>query len=230
MIATSELRRSDRRGTTPQHLLYVAMKILRMRTRDSLSVAFKFIGKNTTLTKEQIESSHFINECLESNLAFLRSIPNSTYYWSQRKRDLFAMIRQLGKPKIFLTMSANEIGWPKLMQILYKLKNNGSDIDLEELTKIDYLKASLVNEDPVTCAVYFNKLINVIMNILQSKSFSPFGINYVKHYFKRIKFQHRGSPHAHIILWLNDAPTDVLGANKAQSVALIDRLISVSES
>lgn len=84
MIATSELRRSDRRGVTPQHLLYVAMKILRLRTRDSLTVAFKFVGKfNNTLTKAQVESTNFINDCLETNLAFIRSIPNSTYYWSQ---------------------------------------------------------------------------------------------------------------------------------------------------
>jgi hypothetical protein len=28
MIATSEIRRKDRRGVTPQHILYMAMKIL----------------------------------------------------------------------------------------------------------------------------------------------------------------------------------------------------------
>ncbi|GFV30001.1 hypothetical protein TNCV_3100781 [Trichonephila clavipes] len=31
MIATSELRCVDRRGVTPQHLLYMAMKIMRLR-------------------------------------------------------------------------------------------------------------------------------------------------------------------------------------------------------
>ncbi|GFV90990.1 ATP-dependent DNA helicase [Trichonephila clavipes] len=31
MIATSELRRVDRRGVTPQHLFYMAMKIMRLR-------------------------------------------------------------------------------------------------------------------------------------------------------------------------------------------------------
>jgi len=78
-----------------------------MRMRDTLTVAFKFFGTDTTLTRAQIESSNFIN-CLETNLAFFRSIPNSTYYWLQCKRDLLAMIRQLGKPTLFLTMSANE--------------------------------------------------------------------------------------------------------------------------
>ncbi|MCP6508663.1 hypothetical protein NL478_28275, partial [Klebsiella pneumoniae] len=34
MMASSELRRSDRRAVTPHHLLYMAMKIMRIRVRD----------------------------------------------------------------------------------------------------------------------------------------------------------------------------------------------------
>ncbi|GFY54537.1 serine--tRNA ligase [Trichonephila inaurata madagascariensis] len=109
MIATSELRRVDRRGVTPYHLLYMAMKIMRLRVRDSLTVAFKHVGKNANITRQQIESEEYINGCIEYNLAFLRAISNSTGYWSERKRDLFSMIRQLVEPTVFLTMSANEI-------------------------------------------------------------------------------------------------------------------------
>jgi len=71
-IASSELRRSDRRGVTPQHLLYMVMKIMRLRVRDSLTVAFKHVGKDTKITRNQIESEEYINGCIESNLAFLR--------------------------------------------------------------------------------------------------------------------------------------------------------------
>lgn len=101
MMATSELRRSDRRGVTPQHLLYLAMKMMRIRIRDTLSIAFKHFGKRTTITKEQIVSGDYVKGCIESNLAFLRLIPNSAYYWSETKKDLFAMIRQYGKPTVF---------------------------------------------------------------------------------------------------------------------------------
>lgn len=62
MMATSELRRSDRRGVTPQHLLYIymAMKIMRLRIKQSLSIAFKHVGKGTEITKEQIQSDDYI--------------------------------------------------------------------------------------------------------------------------------------------------------------------------
>lgn len=226
-IASSELRRSDRRAVTPQHLLYMAMKIMRIRVRDCLTVAFKHVGKDTTLTRAQIESKGYIQGCIESNLAFLRSIPNSAWYWSERKRELFAMIRQLFRPTMFLTMSANEIGWPDLLQTLYRLKNHIS-ISEEAAADLDYLqKATLINEDAVTCAIYFNKLVNVIMSILQSKN-SPFGKYRVKHYFKRIEFQHRGSPHAHILLWLENAPIDPLGADYDEAIKMIDELVSIA--
>ncbi|GFT71308.1 ATP-dependent DNA helicase [Trichonephila clavipes] len=66
------------------------------------------------------------------------------------------------------------------------------------------------------------------MSILQSKKLSPFGKYYVVEYFKRIEFQHRGSPHAHILLWLNNAPIEAMGNDKIDAITLIDNLISVS--
>lgn len=127
MMASSELRRSDRRGVTPYHLLYMSMKIMRLRVRDSLTIAFKHVGRYTNITRHEIESQAYINNCLESNLAFLRTIPNSTWYWAQRKKGLFAMIRKLGKQTIFLTLSANEIGWTPLLKTLYRLKQRCPD-------------------------------------------------------------------------------------------------------
>ncbi|GBP71338.1 hypothetical protein EVAR_57722_1 [Eumeta japonica] len=228
MMATSELRRSDRRGVTPQHLLYLAMKIMRIRLSDSFTIAFKHIGKKCNITKEEIKSGGYIHNCIESNFAFLRSIPNSTWYWSERKKDLFAMIRQLGKPTVFFTISANEIGWLDLLQLLYKVKTR-VNITKEEISQLHYMaKSTLINEDTVTCAIYFNKLVNVVMNILQSKTCSPFQKYRVRHYFKRIEFQHRGSPHAHILAWLDNAPKDALNEDYEKAIELIDTLISVS--
>ncbi|XP_074105542.1 uncharacterized protein LOC141531548 isoform X2 [Cotesia typhae] len=109
-VDSSELRRKDRREVDPYHLLYMAVKIMRLRVRDCLTIAFKHVGTDSNITKEQIQSEDYIHNCMESNLAFLRSIPNSVWYWSSRKKDLFAMMRQLGKPTAFMTLSANEIG------------------------------------------------------------------------------------------------------------------------
>jgi hypothetical protein len=159
MMVTSELRRSDRRGVTPHHLLYMAMKIMRIRVKESVKVVTsKHVGKHSNFTKQQLESEDYIHNCIEGNLAFLRSIPNSTWYWSERKKDLFAMIRQLGKPTVFFTISANEIGWPDLLQLLYKL-NKHDCVTKEAVAKLHFMvKSTLITEDAVTCAIYFKQI------------------------------------------------------------------------
>lgn len=86
MMATSELRRAERRGVTPYHLLYMAMKIMRIRVRDSVNVTFKHVKERVTITRQRIDSEEYIHNFLESNLAFLRCILNSTWYWKDRKK------------------------------------------------------------------------------------------------------------------------------------------------
>lgn len=51
MPATSEIRRTDRRATDPQHLLYVAAAIMRHRVSSCFSVTLKHVGQNTKITK-----------------------------------------------------------------------------------------------------------------------------------------------------------------------------------
>uniref|UniRef100_A0A0C9Q9F9 ATP-dependent DNA helicase n=1 Tax=Fopius arisanus TaxID=64838 RepID=A0A0C9Q9F9_9HYME len=227
-IVTSELRRTDRRGVTPQHLLYMAMKIMRMRVHDALSATSKFVGKDWNAVREHMFSEEYLNHSLETNLAFLKCIPNSSWYWAERKRDLFTMLRQLGKPTMSLTLSTNETGWLPLIQLLYRLKH-GVEISERQASQLDLVDRSLlVNEDTVTCAIYFSKLLNVLMTILQSKKSNPFEQYHVTHYFQHIEFLYNGSPQARILLWLNKDPKDPLGANAGHTLKLIDKLISVS--
>lgn len=215
MQANSEIRRSDRRGAEPQHLLYVAMKIIRERVKDH------YIHVLKNFTKEH---------CIETILPSLRCIPNSASYWADRKKYLFAIMRQKGAPTAFMTLTANETGWMDLLQLLYRLKNNGADISDELLTDMSYMhKAKLVNEDAVTCAIYFSKLLHCLLHTLQAKKRSPFGRYRVLDYFRRIEFQDRGSPQAHIFLWLDNAPNNLL-SNDADAIKIIDQLVSVSAS
>lgn len=229
MMATSEIRRCDRRGAKPQHILYVAMKILRLRVSEGLRCTFKCMA-TANITRAMLSDKEFLEKCIDRNLSFLKSIPNSVQYWQQRKRDLFAMIRQLGKPTMFLTLSASETKWPHLLQTLQKLSNRHGGNDLHDvMQQLSALqRATLVNEDPVTCCVYFNKLVDVIMQLLQSARYSPFGKYRVVDYFKRIEFQHRGSPHAHILLWQANDPREEVSESMPGTIQLIDHLCSVS--
>lgn len=69
-----------------------------------MSVAFRNIKAVETLTKQQLLDKDFVREAVEHDMAFMHGIPNTVQYWTKRKKDLFAMICQLGKPTAFLTV------------------------------------------------------------------------------------------------------------------------------
>ena len=96
MMALSEIRRRDHRGVKPEHVLYMAMKIMRLRLTESLYVTFMNTGDTLKLTRDDVENKKLLENYMERNLSFMKSIPNSIQYWMARKRDVFAMIRQLG--------------------------------------------------------------------------------------------------------------------------------------
>ncbi|XP_040078914.1 uncharacterized protein LOC120850477 [Ixodes scapularis] len=194
--AMSEIRRSDRRGATPQHVLYMAMKVFRHRVAGDMCVAFRNIKALETLTKQQLLDKDFVQQAVEHDMAFMHGIPNTVQYWTKRKKDLFAMIRQLGKPTAFLTLSASKMHWPDLLQLLQRLRLKPGEIEvpLEQMNSI--YRAQLVNDDPVFCAIYSDRL-------------------------------HRGSAHAHILLWLHNAPNEELSMLMPQTLEIANVLLSI---
>ncbi|GFS68626.1 helitron_like_N domain-containing protein [Trichonephila clavipes] len=192
-MATSEIRRTDRRGATPDHVLYMAMKMLRIRV---------------------VEVDTELHSILDDSQK--RPICNVAPAW---------------KTNSVFTISANEIKWPKLLKILHGLSDSFKDIHVEDpLVNLNRSQRShLVNEDPVTCCVYFNKLVDTIMAMLQAKmTYNPFGPFRVLDYFLRMEFQHRGSPHAHVLLWLENNPHEKISEPK--TIQLLTDLCSVSRN
>ena len=86
----------------------------------------------------------------------MRKIRHSPSYWADRKRDAMAMLRQLGCPTFFLTISAAETRWLELIVILTKILDGDFTITEEEAELFEYGKrAELVRKVPITCARYF---------------------------------------------------------------------------
>lgn len=115
------------------------------------------------------------------------------------------MIRQLGKPTIFLTLSAGEQIWPELIQALNKLHNNENLTLMQAYELEKHEKTKLIQADPVTCARYFDyKSVKFMMFLKENESI--FHDYKVEDSYSRVEFQVRGSPHEHIFLWLKNAP------------------------
>ncbi|CAH0401998.1 unnamed protein product [Chilo suppressalis] len=206
---------------------------------NSFNLMFRNVRDSTCpITRERLDDPEFLRETMNRNESFLSCLPNSIQYWQRRKNDLFAMMRQLGKQTVFLTLSASEIYWAPLMKCVYRFKHHIpedesiDDIILEEMTGSQ--RAELVNGDLVLCCLYFDRLVGCIVNAIKLKK-GPFGKYKLIEYFRRVEFQHRGSPHCHMLLWLENAPPDderrfVNGEHVPKTIELIDELCTADSS
>lgn len=121
------------------------------------------------------------------------------------QKDLFAMIRQLGKPTWFCSFSAAETRWSHLLKVLGRLidKIDYTDSEIQEMTW--QKKSDLIKGDLVTCARNFEHVVQLFFRNNFSKSvLHPIGE--ILDFFYRVEFQQRGSPHIHCLFWIKDAP------------------------
>lgn len=141
---------------------------------------------------------------LDEGYYIFRSLRNSPPYFEARKKDLFAMIRQLGLPTWFMSLSAADTRWHDLLNILSQI-NNGhtlSKVDTDAMSWME--KTKLVQKDPVSCVRYFDHRVQEFINTVLKSNHEPLGK--VVDYFYRVEFQQRGSPHIHMLVWIENTP------------------------
>ena len=114
------------------------------------------------------------------------------------------MIRQLGLPTWFISLSSADTRWADLLKMLAKLnvRVEYSDEQIEEMTWEQ--KSKLIQKDPVTCTRYFDYRVQEFIKIVLKSSHNPIGV--ITDYFYRVEFQQRGSPHIHLIAWIENSP------------------------
>jgi hypothetical protein len=104
--------------------------------------------------------------CHDHGFRLLKEIRTSPAYWEGKTKHTFAMIRQLGVPTLFLTLSAAESRWSELLVILKQVLD-GVTISEDEASLMPFeKKADLIRRDPVTCSRYFDYRLRNAFNIL----------------------------------------------------------------
>ena len=158
-----------------------------------------------------------------SNLKLLRSSPD---YKQFCKRDLFAMIRQLGCPAFFLTVSSADTRWHELINMLSVVAGNGP-VSQETCNQMNYTqKSQMIVKDPVTCARYYDHRIEAFLKGMVKGSDV---LGNVTDYAGIDEFQARGAPHTHTMVWNEDAPRYGKDPD-ADVIAFYDKYITTDSS
>lgn len=139
-------------------------------------------------------------------------------YWQTALKDLLATIRQIGIPTWFATFSAADMRWSEILKVLMEQQKC-----TQVLQDLDWTgKSEILRNNPVMNAVMFDHRFQTFVTEIIIKRNS---IGKVKDRFHRIEFQQRGSPHAHCLFWIEDAP--LLDEDDGQTVCdFVDRFVS----
>ena len=129
-IVKWELRSVDRRAAQSVPNIFFKHKKLQMKQiSDKVNLAVRRCkGKEKKITAAEARNSEYLDKLvkLDEGYYIFRQLRNSPAYLQSRKKDIFAMIRQLSLPTWFMSLSAADTRWTDLLKMLAKL-NNGVD-------------------------------------------------------------------------------------------------------
>ncbi len=203
-----ELRSRDRRvAQSVPNIFYKLKKLQIKQIQGSASLSLhKYKTKGKTYTAGDLKSESSVNKLINLDEGFrvLRNLRGSPPYFERCKKDLFAMIRQLGNPTWFCSFSAAETRWVHLIKIIGRLIDSKDYTDYEVKQMTWQKKCELIQKDPVTCARNFEHMVQLFIHNFIKSSSHPIGE--VVDFFYRVEFQQRGSPHIHGLFWIKNAP------------------------
>ena len=129
------------------------------------------------------------------------------------------MVKQLGLPTFFITLSCADLQWNELLLIIAELR--GEVLSEDSINEVDFFeRCRYLNLNPVVLARHFQYRVETFFKVIVLNG--QFGK--VKYYAIRVEFQVRGSPHVHSFVWIIGAPI-LTKHNIGEYVAFIDSVV-----
>ena len=175
-------------------------------------------------TAAQAKNQEILSQFMRNDKAysFMKSIRGSPPYYQRTFYDLLAMIRQLGTPTWFFTLSAADLKWPDMIQTI--ARQYGVIYTDDEVAGLSFDdKSNWLKRNPVTAARHFQYRLNALFQGFLKSNAKP--LDEIADYAIRIEFQARGSPHAHCVIWVKDAPKH-LESSDSEVCDFIDQYVS----
>ena len=208
-ICKYELRSVDRRVAKNIPNMFFKLKKVQMKSvmakRSLLMRRCKTKGLKIAVRQVLDDQERAKIVRLDEGYYIFRDIRNSPAYLAKKRREAFAMIRQIGFPSVFISQSAAETKWPELLKALGQTVDNRTYAD-EEVENMDFeTKSRLIRGDSATVVRYFDHRFKVFLNDVVFSDSMPLG--HITDYFWRKEFATRGAIHVHWFAYIKDAPT-----------------------
>ena len=130
------------------------------------------LHQGQALTAGAIKNKQVLQEMVQRDDAYrlLKNVRGSPAYFQAVQYDVLAMIRQLGLPTWFLTLSAADMQWPDVIQTI--ARQYGTILSDEDVKTMPFEeKSKWLRQTPVTAARHFQyRLKTFPQKFLKSKA------------------------------------------------------------
>ena len=170
------LHYSGRFATNSEYLFFAQFVIEQKKVADSINIALKKV-QGQTLTASQIKLD--VNKlknlvCQDQAYLFLRQIPGTPPYWQKFMYEVVAMLKQLGIPTWFMTLSCADLRWPELFQIVGRTL--GKNITEEQVEALSYVeRCQMLNTNLVVVAKHFQHRVETFFSEVLLSNCNPIG-------------------------------------------------------
>ena len=104
----------------------------------------------------------------------MSTVKGTPAYWKNFLFEVLAMVKQLGLPTLFMTLSRADLRWNDLIHIISRLmKESMSDDHIERLSYFDRCK--ILNSNPVLLARHFQYRVETFFKDIILRSNGPLG-------------------------------------------------------
>ena len=188
-------------GRCPKHPrfgYYVLNKILRYQAVQTGKVFMKRNEKNRNISIEELQEQLRLGpKALEFGLVHFGAHIRGTMNWKLSKRmELYDIVDFIGLPTFFITLSAADLHWPDLHVLMQRHEAGNIPNYSEEVD--DAGRNGRVNRNPHMVDAFFVRRVKTFLKHVVGDN--------LKNHWYIYEWQHRGSIHAHGLLWLHDAP------------------------
>ena len=226
----SRLFSADNRfARNPEYIFFALYATEVHQIHSNISIAIRIGSTKTSdgknITASMLRDHEQVKRIIQRDegYRFLTHIRGTPAYWEKSKRDLFAMIQQLGIPTFFVTFSAADRRWIEIDNaiLISQGKQPMSEEQHKNMTWEQHCE--IIMSNPVAAARMFQQRVHTFINDVIMSEANPIGK--VQDFYYRTEFQQRGWPHIHMVVWVENAPR-YNEESEDEVIKFIDKYIS----
>ena len=155
-------------ASDPDYIFYALSVTQQQKLNSQINVALrKVFSGHMTAGMLSNNFSETVQALVAKDKAyrFMNSIKGTPAYWKKFLHEVLAMVKQLGLPTFFMTLSCADLKWNELISIISTLK--GETLQKEEINRLDYFqRCSYLNLNPVLLAHHFQYRVEIFFKTI----------------------------------------------------------------